>query len=259
MQRAICLQWVDGDHLRGFRSPVLRVKYWVWEMTKREWDSEAHGEDDDGDQTPQAPFPLTFQSISHTMVLMKMLINKVEYEISPWANLEGANLSGADLRGVNLFGADLRGANLRNTDLRGADLRLAKIKGASTKGIKLKGALLPHDKVSRGKGNSTVWQHYVNDSGDCHLWCGATNNNHNDIKDKATGECYDYGIFKLEDCETDAVHRQIFFLTTGEELDSDMHVSPLGEYGCGDRLCVNPEHLYVGSQGSDKVHMPEFF
>lgn len=195
---------------------------------------------------------------------MKRWINGVEYEIGPWANLEQANLSGADLRGENLFGANLYDANLRNADLRGADLRLAKIQGANTKGTKLKGALLPHDKVSRGEGNATVWQHYVNDSGDCHLWKGDTNNNHNPLPGerrttKKEKKRYDYGIFQLEGCRTDAVHRQVFFLHTGEELPKDLHVSPLGEHGCGDRLCVNPEHLYVGPQGSDKIRMTDLF
>ena len=193
------------------------------------------------------------------MLTMKILINATEYEIGPWTDLEGANLSSADLRGVNLFGADLRKANLQNTDLRDADLRLAKIKGASTKGIKLKGALLPHDEVSHGEGNSTVWQHYVNDSGECHLWSGATNNNHNRIKDGMAGKSYDYGIFRLEGCYTLAVHRQVFFLHTDVELDSDMDVSPNGEHGCGNHMCVNPEHLYVGPQGSDRVRMIDLF
>jgi hypothetical protein len=193
---------------------------------------------------------------------MKMIINAIEHEIGPWADLSGANLSGADLRGVNLFGADLRGADLRNADLRGADLRMAKIQGAKTKGVKLKGALLPHDKVSQGEGNSTVRQHYVNDSGDCHIWEGARTNNTRRVAGGFTmrdDKSYEYGIFRLEGCHTSAVHRQVFFLHTGKELPDDIDVSPNGEHGCGNHLCVNPEHLYVGPQGSDKVHMPELF
>ena len=186
---------------------------------------------------------------------MKKLVNNVEHEIGPWADLREANLSGADLCGANLFGADLRGADLRNTDLAGADLRLAQIQGANTKGANLKGVLRPSDKVSQGEGNATVWQHYVDDSEDCHIWGGAKQNNHN----TTDGKSYDYGIFRLDGCNTDAVHRQVFFLHTGEELPEEMHVSPEGEHGCGNRLCVNPEHLYVGPQCSDKVRMTDIF
>lgn len=194
---------------------------------------------------------------------MKMLINKTEREIGPWADLRDANLSGANLRNVNLFGADLRGADMRGANLQGADLRLAKIKGASTKGADLKGALLPHDEVSRGEGNSTVWQHYVNDSGDCHIWGGARNNNHNGDKDNPNRKTYFYGIFQLEGHNSDAVHRQVFFLRTGVELDRDLHVAPICETvnleGERLRLCVNPEHLLVGPQGSGKVRMTDLF
>ena len=186
---------------------------------------------------------------------MKKLINKVEHEIGPWADLAGANLSGADLQGVNLFGANLRGTDLRGADLRGADLRLAKVQGVNIKGANLEGVLRPFDRVSKSEGNATVWQHYVDDSGDCHIWCGAKNNNHN-ITD---GKSYDYGVFQLEGCDTQLVHRQVFFLDTGEELPEDMDVSPNGEHGRGDHLCVNPEHLYVGPQGSDKVRMTDLF
>lgn len=184
-----------------------------------------------------------------------MVINGKEYEIGPGADLRGANLSGADLRDANLFGADLRDADLRDADLRGADLRLAKIQGANTKGIKLKKALLPHEKISRIEGTGTIWHHYVDDNGDCHIWGGATQNNHN----TTDGKSYNYGIFRLEGCNTPAVHRQVFFLHTGEELPEDLDVSPFGEHGCGDHLCVNPDHLYVGPQGDDKVRMIDLF
>ena len=40
-----------------------------------------------------------------------MLINGVEYEIKPGANLREADLRGADLRWADLHGADLRGAD----------------------------------------------------------------------------------------------------------------------------------------------------
>ena len=184
-----------------------------------------------------------------------MLINGIELKIAPWADLQDADLQNADLRGVNLFGADLRHANLAGTDLRDADLRLAQVQGANTKGAKLKNALLPHDKVSRSDGNATVWHHWVDNSGSCRIWTGATNNNHN----TSDGKSYNYGVFQLEGCGTQLVHRQVFFMHTGKELPEDVDVSPEGEYGCNNRLCVSPKHLYIGPQGSDKIRMIDFF
>ena len=46
------------------------------------------------------------------------------------ANLRGADLHWANLRGANLRGADLQEANLRGADLRGADLHWANLRGA---------------------------------------------------------------------------------------------------------------------------------
>ncbi len=43
--------------------------------------------------------------------------------IMPRANLQFADLEGADLRRANLQGADLNGANLKEADLRGTNLR----------------------------------------------------------------------------------------------------------------------------------------
>ena len=58
------------------------------------------------------------------------------------ANLRDANLQDADLRGANLQGAnlcdvDLWGANLRDADLRGANLRDANLRGANLQGANL--------------------------------------------------------------------------------------------------------------------------
>lgn len=47
------------------------------------------------------------------------LINGVDYNLVPGANLAGANLSGAVLTNVDLSGADLTGANLNNATLTG--------------------------------------------------------------------------------------------------------------------------------------------
>ncbi len=162
----------------------------------------------------------------------------MQYDISPGSDLSGANLSGYDLRNADLFGANLEGADLRGTDLRGADLRTAKIKGAKTKGIKLAGAKLPHDDIRTTEGTVSVWRHHVTPStAECEVWRGATNNNHN----TTGGKSYDYGVFQLEGCKTDLVHRQVFFIHTGEELGRDLEVTPY----CGDHLCVNPKHLGV--------------
>ena len=83
---------------------------------------------------------------------MKRIINCVELEIGPNANLRladlrladlrEANLSWADLRGANLSWADLSGANLSWADLREANLRLADLSGANLSGANLRGANL---------------------------------------------------------------------------------------------------------------------
>ena len=52
------------------------------------------------------------------------------------ADLRGADLRGADLQDADLRGADLRGANLWDADLRGADLRGANLRGADLQGAK---------------------------------------------------------------------------------------------------------------------------
>lgn len=59
------------------------------------------------------------------------------------ANLEGANLKGADLIGADLIGANLKGAYLIGADLKGANLKGANLEGADLKGANLEGANLP--------------------------------------------------------------------------------------------------------------------
>ena len=56
------------------------------------------------------------------------------------ANLNGANLSGADLSGANLFGANLCGADLHDANLWYADLNGANLRGADLSGANLRGA-----------------------------------------------------------------------------------------------------------------------
>lgn len=176
-----------------------------------------------------------------------MIVNG--YKIEPDANL----------RDANLFGADLRGLDLRGADLRGADLRLAQVKGAKTAGIITDDTTrLPHDPIYDYKGDRAVWDHYVDRQKDgCHIWTGRRNSNHN----TTDGDKYWYGQFNLEGCRSDMVHRQVFFLQTGEELPEDTHVSHTCESLDSDgnrlRLCVNPDHLLVGSAGSEKTLMTE--
>ena len=50
------------------------------------------------------------------------------------ADLQGANLQGANLLGANLQGADLLGANLQGADLEGANLEGAYLEGANLEG-----------------------------------------------------------------------------------------------------------------------------
>ena len=72
-----------------------------------------------------------------------------DYDIKEEADLNGANLFGANLKGANLRGADLRisnlyGANLEYANLYGANLDGANLKGAGLKGADLKGANLEY-------------------------------------------------------------------------------------------------------------------
>ena len=84
------------------------------------------------------------------------------------ANLSEANLSGADLFGANLSGANLSGANLRGADLNGANLNGANLRGANLRGADLNGANLRRADLN----GADLW--HVNLSGaklcDANLW-----------------------------------------------------------------------------------------
>jgi hypothetical protein len=67
---------------------------------------------------------------------MKRTINGKEYDLVPYADLRGANLSGANLADANLSGANLADADLRGADLYGANLRGADLYGANLRGAK---------------------------------------------------------------------------------------------------------------------------
>jgi Pentapeptide repeats (8 copies) len=66
----------------------------------------------------------------------------LEYADLRGADLTGAYLTGADLRGANLEDAILRGANLEDAILRGANLEDANLTGADLRGANLEGAIL---------------------------------------------------------------------------------------------------------------------
>jgi Pentapeptide repeats (8 copies) len=72
----------------------------------------------------------------------EMIINGIEIDISPFANLEGANLRGANLQDANLQDANLTGANLKVANLTGANLKVANLEGANLRGANLEGANL---------------------------------------------------------------------------------------------------------------------
>ena len=83
-----------------------------------------------------------------------MIINNVEYEIKPFANLSGAdlrwaNLSGANLSGANLSGANLSRANLTWANLSGANLSRANLTGADLSRANLTWADLTGADLSR--------------------------------------------------------------------------------------------------------------
>jgi uncharacterized protein YjbI with pentapeptide repeats len=80
------------------------------------------------------------ERLLETDTMAKQTINGVEYDISPFANLTGADLYGANLTGADLYGANLTGANLRGAVLTGADLTGANLTGADLRGADLRGA-----------------------------------------------------------------------------------------------------------------------
>jgi hypothetical protein len=82
-----------------------------------------------------------------------------------WADLLGADLREANLRGANLLGADLREADLRGANLRGADLRVANLRGANLQWADLLGADLRVADLRGADLDFSVWP----------LWCGSKN------------------------------------------------------------------------------------
>ena len=94
------------------------------------------------------------------------------------ANLVGANLYGTDLRGANLchanlYDADLRGANLCHAYLCGADLRHANLHNANLRYANLEGAILPtgiYQIVGAGSYNRCTTYDGINDRVICGCW-----------------------------------------------------------------------------------------
>jgi hypothetical protein len=84
-----------------------------------------------------------------------------------WANLSGADLSGANLSGADLSWANLSGANLSGANLSGADLSWANLSGANLSGAdlswaNLSGADLSGADLSGANLDYSSWP----------LWCG---------------------------------------------------------------------------------------
>ena len=65
------------------------------------------------------------------------VVNEVTYDLSPSADLTGANLSGATLTGAWLLYADLTGANLSGTELSDAMLYITNLTSADLSGAYL--------------------------------------------------------------------------------------------------------------------------
>ncbi|MDB4810385.1 pentapeptide repeat-containing protein [bacterium] len=91
----------------------------------------------------------------------KLIINGETYEIKQNANLDNANLSGADLTHANLGGASLVGANLSNANLKFAslgntDLRNANLSGAKGYSVGLNNANLSGANLDRYQSSFAV-------------------------------------------------------------------------------------------------------
>lgn len=86
-------------------------------------------------------------------------------------------------------------------------------------------------------------EYYVDKTDYCHIWKGFTNNNDGSRKEEEKGEgAYTYGEFDLRSCDTLLVHRQPFYILTGDQIPKNLDAIPVV---CGNHLCVNPKHLGV--------------
>lgn len=85
--------------------------------------------------------PLSREKLKEILALHRQYIQRGG-KSGKRAELEGANLQGADLRDANLEYADLQNTNLQGADLRNADLEYAHIGGANLSTANLEGAIL---------------------------------------------------------------------------------------------------------------------
>ena len=76
--------------------------------------------------------------ITATVICEILDLSNLRYADLTGADLTGANLRYADLRGSGLRGADLSGANLRYADLTGANLRRCNLRDADLTGADLR-------------------------------------------------------------------------------------------------------------------------
>jgi hypothetical protein len=96
---------------------------------------------------------------TYTAEELKVVLSKHALYLRGEVGGERANLQGADLRGADLQRADLEGAYLRDANLQGADLQGAYLRNANLQGADLRGAR--YETKIAPKGAFTAWKKLV--------------------------------------------------------------------------------------------------